>query len=87
MKTFAELTTMRVGGAPRELREATTREQLIETALKVWASNEPWLLLGGGSNTVVADEGFDGTLILIATRGISEVSTPFVVPAGRAASG
>jgi UDP-N-acetylmuramate dehydrogenase len=87
MKTFAELTTMRVGGAPRELREATTREQLIETALEVWASNEPWLLLGGGSNTVVADEGFDGTLLLIATKGISEVSTPFVVPAGRAATG
>lgn len=87
LKTFAELTTLRVGGAPRELREATTREQLIEIALDVWASNEPWLLLGGGSNTVVADEGFDGTLILIATRGISEVSTSFVVPEGRAASG
>ena len=86
-RTFAELTTIRVGGAPRELREATTRGQLIETVLDVWASNEPWLLLGGGSNTVVADEGFDGTLILIATRGISEVSTFVTVPAGRAASG
>jgi len=78
---------MRVGGAPRELREATTREQLIETALDVWASNEPWLLLGGGSNTIVSDEGFDGTLILISSRGISEVSTSFIVPEGRAASG
>jgi UDP-N-acetylmuramate dehydrogenase len=87
MRTFAELTTMRVGGAPRELREATTRENLIETALEVWASNEPWMLLGGGSNTIVADEGFDGTLILIATRGISEASTSYVVPEGRAASG
>ena len=78
---------MRVGGAPRELREATTREQLIETAREVWASNEPWLLLAGGSNTIVADEGFDGTLILIATRGMSEVTTSYSVPAGRAASG
>lgn len=86
-RTFAELTTMRIGGAPRELREATTREQLIETALDVWGSNEPWLLLGGGSNTIVADDGFDGTVILISTRGISEVSTSFIVPAGRAASG
>ncbi|MBK5239518.1 MAG: UDP-N-acetylenolpyruvoylglucosamine reductase, partial [Actinomycetales bacterium] len=60
LKTFAELTTIRVGGAPRELREATTREELIETALDVWASSEPWLLLGGGSNTIVSDEGFDG---------------------------
>jgi UDP-N-acetylmuramate dehydrogenase len=86
MKTFAELTTMRVGGAPRELREVTTREQLIEVALEVWASHEPWLLLGGGSNTVVADEGFDGTVILIATRGMSEVSTSYVVPEGKAVS-
>lgn len=87
MKTFAELTTIRVGGAPRELREATTREELIATARHVWESNEPWLLLGGGSNTIVSDEGFDGTLILISSRGISEVSTSFIVPEGRAASG
>lgn len=84
MKTFAELTTMRVGGAPRELREVTTREQLIEVAREVWASHEPWLLLGGGSNTVVADEGFDGTVILIATRGMAEVSAGLIVPEGRA---
>ena len=87
MKTFAELTTIHVGGAPRELFEATTREQLIETMREVWDSNEPWLLLGGGSNTVVADEGFDGTLVLIRTRGISEVTTSYIVPEGRAASG
>jgi UDP-N-acetylmuramate dehydrogenase len=86
-RTFAELTTIRVGGAPRELFEATTREQLIAIMTEVWASNEPWLLLGGGSNTVVADEGFDGTLVLIRTRGISEVTTSYVVPEGRAASG
>src|SRR5690606_16161533 len=29
-----------------------------------------WLILGGGSNLVVADEGFDGTVIRVATRGI-----------------
>lgn len=86
-RTFADLTTIRVGGAPRELREATTRQDLIDTALEVWASNEPWLLLGGGSNTVVADEGFDGTVILIATRGIADVGTSFFVPEGKAASG
>ncbi|MBK5238619.1 MAG: UDP-N-acetylmuramate dehydrogenase, partial [Actinomycetales bacterium] len=65
----------------------TTREELIETALDVWASSEPWLLLGGGSNTIVSDEGFDGTVILISTRGISEASTSFIVPEGRVASG
>ena len=86
-RTFADLTTIRVGGPPRELREATTPGQLVETALDVWASNEPWLLLGGGSNTIVAAEGFDGTVILISTRGISDTSTSYIVPEGRAASG
>src|SRR5271169_3780626 len=46
-------------------------EDLIEA---VWAADgggEPILILGGGSNLVVADEGFDGTVIQVATKGIS----------------
>lgn len=61
---------MQVGGPARELITATTREQLIEAALNTWDANEPWLILGGGSNTIVADEGFDGTVIHVQTQGI-----------------
>ena len=67
---LSTLTTMQVGGPARELITATTREQLIEAALDTWDSNEPWLILGGGSNTIVADEGFDGTVIHVQTTGI-----------------
>ena len=35
------------------------------------ASGEPVLILGGGSNLVVADAGFDGTVVQVATRGVS----------------
>jgi UDP-N-acetylmuramate dehydrogenase len=38
--------------------------------LVVWGLDENWLLLVGGSNTVVADEGFDGIVIHVVTRGI-----------------
>lgn len=67
---LSTLTTMQVGGPARELITATTREQLIEVAVDTWDSNEPWLILGGGSNTIVADAGFDGTVIHVQTQGI-----------------
>ena len=35
------------------------------------AAGEPLLVLGGGSNLVVADEGFDGTVLQVATRGVA----------------
>ena len=39
----------------------------------MWGSGDEWLLLGGGSNTVMADEGFDGTVIRVVTRGIERL--------------
>jgi UDP-N-acetylmuramate dehydrogenase len=73
---------MRVGGPPRSLVQPETTGELVETARAVWESGEEWLLLAGGSNTVASDEGFDGTVIRIATRGIDAV-TDSDVPAGR----
>ena len=70
---LSELTTLRVGGRARALVTATTRDSLIEQTLDAWDSGENWLILGGGSNVVVADEGFDGTVICVATRGIEEL--------------
>lgn len=67
---LAELTTLRVGGAARELLSPETPAELVRQTIDTWASGEPWLLLGGGSNLLVADEGFDGTVIRVLTRGI-----------------
>lgn len=72
---LAELTTLRVGGAAREISTPTRRDELVSTALDVWATGEQWLVLGGGSNVLVADHGFDGYVIRTATRGISTVAT------------
>ena len=65
-----ELTTLRVGGPPRELLSPETPDELVRASLDVWASGEEWMALGGGSNIVVGDDGFDGTVIRILTRGI-----------------
>ncbi|MDP4586398.1 MAG: UDP-N-acetylmuramate dehydrogenase, partial [Microbacteriaceae bacterium] len=67
---FRELTTLRVGGAIADFREPSTRAELIETFRVVSSSRNPWLLVGGGSNIVVSDEPFDGTVLRVATRGI-----------------
>ena len=73
---LAPFTTLRVGGPAARLVTATTEPELIEAALRVWAEaddEDDWFVLGGGSNVVVADEGVEGTVIRVATRGIAPV--------------
>lgn len=70
---LADLTTMRVGGPAREYVSAFTGDDLVDAARAAWAADEPWLVLGGGSNLVVADEGFDGTVIHALSRGIERL--------------
>jgi len=69
---LSELTTLRVGGAADSVVTASTREELRDAALEAWGSGE-WLVLGGGSNVVVSDAGFPGTVILAASRGVERL--------------
>ena len=71
---FADLTTMRVGGDAYHSIDATTENELIAAAHDTWGGQEEWLILGGGSNLVVADDGFDGTVIRVLTRGIERLA-------------
>jgi len=66
---------MRVGGLPARLLSPATEQELVDAALTVWGSGEEWMLLGGGSNMVVSDEGFDGTVIRVLTRGVAVLAT------------
>jgi UDP-N-acetylmuramate dehydrogenase len=79
---LADLTTLHVGGEAERLVEPGTRDELLEVVRETWASGDEWLLLGGGSNVVVSDDGFDGTVVRVATRGIErlDVETPAVRP-------
>jgi UDP-N-acetylmuramate dehydrogenase len=67
---LADLTTLRLGGPVGRLVEATTAEELVEAVSSADAAGEPCLVLGGGSNLVVGDDGFPGTVVHIATRGV-----------------
>ena len=68
---LSEHTTLRLGGPARAWVEATTTEQLVEAVRSCDDAGTPVLLVAGGSNLVVADEGFDGTVVKIATRGVT----------------
>jgi UDP-N-acetylmuramate dehydrogenase len=68
--TLAGHTTLRLGGPAQAWVTATTEQELIDVVAGLDAAGEPVLVLGGGSNLVVADEGFDGTVVEVATAGI-----------------
>ena len=64
-------TTLRLGGPARAWVVASTEAELIEAVSAADSAGEQVLVLGGGSNLVIADAGFDGTVVEVATRGIS----------------
>ncbi|WP_300401181.1 UDP-N-acetylmuramate dehydrogenase [Nocardioides sp.] len=68
---LADHTTLRLGGPARTWVIATTEAELIAAVSAADDVGEPVLVLGGGSNLVVADEGFAGTVVAVATTGIS----------------
>src|SRR5690242_1260629 len=67
---LADFTTVGLGGSARAFVRAETEDELIDAVRTADAAGEPVLILGGGSNLVVADEGFDGTVIQVATLGV-----------------
>jgi UDP-N-acetylmuramate dehydrogenase len=75
-------TTLRLGGPAARLVEAATDEQLRAAVGAGTSAGEPLLLLAGGSNVVVADAGFPGTVVRIATRGIAREGDVLHVAAG-----
>lgn len=68
---LADLTTMRVGGPAQRYLEASTTDELVDAVREVDDADEPLLIVAGGSNLVVADEGVAGTVVRVATRGIT----------------
>jgi UDP-N-acetylmuramate dehydrogenase len=68
---LAAFTTLGIGGPARWFVEATSEEEVVEAS--EWARNRgaKLFVLGGGSNLVIADAGFDGLVLHIGLRGVS----------------
>lgn len=71
MTSLADFTTSAVGGPARRLVEARTEAEIIEAVQATDEAGEPLLLIGGGSNLVIADSGFAGTVVRIASTGFT----------------
>ena len=70
------LTTLKVGGPAARIIEPQGEPELLQSVLDVWDSGDDWFVLGGGSNVVISDEGFDGTVVRVATRGVARIVAP-----------
>ncbi|MFQ6145388.1 UDP-N-acetylmuramate dehydrogenase [Streptomyces seoulensis] len=79
---LAPLTTFRLGGPATRLITATTDAEVIDAVREADAAGTPLLVIGGGSNLVIGDKGFDGTALRIATRGFTLSGTTLELAAG-----
>ncbi len=79
---LAPLTTLRLGGPANRLITATTDDEVIAAVRAADAAGTPLLVIGGGSNLVIADKGFDGTALQIATSGFTLDGTRLELAAG-----
>jgi len=71
MTRLADLTTLHVGGPAQKLIYATGEAELIAAVQEADSNQTPLLILGGGSNVLVSDQGFPGTVVVVQTQGNS----------------
>lgn len=64
---LAPMTTFGIGGAARFFCEAASEEEMMEAVTYARDNNLEIFVLGGGSNILVSDEGFDGLVIKLAS--------------------
>lgn len=79
---LAPLTTFRLGGPATRLITATTDAEVIAAVREADGSGTPLLVIGGGSNLVIGDKGFDGIALRIATEGFTLDGTSLELAAG-----
>ncbi|MFD3946850.1 UDP-N-acetylmuramate dehydrogenase [Streptomyces sp. NPDC058579] len=79
---LAPLTTFRLGGPAARLITAVTDDEVIAAVREADRAGTPLLVIGGGSNLVIGDKGFDGTALRIATTGFTLDGTKLELAAG-----
>lgn len=70
---LSELTTAQIGGPARTYVKATSEQEIIAAVRAADEAGDRVLIVGGGSNLLIADEGFDGTVVHVASQGIEDI--------------
>ena len=71
MEALSNFTTLKVGGPAQKILHAQTEDELIEFVKTADQAGEKLLILGGGSNLLISDAGFAGTVIKVESSGSS----------------
>lgn len=79
---LADVTTLRLGGPCDDVVVADTQERLASSVMAADAEKVPLLLLSGGSNVVIADDGWPGRVVLVRSRGVRVRGDEVEVAAG-----
>jgi UDP-N-acetylmuramate dehydrogenase len=79
---LAPLTTFGIGGAARWLTEAGSEEEVAEAVRWARERQAQLFVLGGGSNLLVSDAGFDGLVLQMSLKGLAQHGAQFRVAAG-----
>ncbi|MGH8859620.1 MAG: UDP-N-acetylmuramate dehydrogenase [Jatrophihabitantaceae bacterium] len=79
---LSDLTTLRLGGPAARMVTASTADELVDKIASADAAGEAVLVVGGGSNLVVADAGWPGLVVLVRSDGIERDGDEVTVQAG-----
>jgi UDP-N-acetylmuramate dehydrogenase len=69
---LSDLTTLHLGGPAHQLLNCISEAELVHAVRAADATHEPLLVLGGGSNVVVADDGLAGPVACVRTSGVRQ---------------
>jgi len=81
-KMLSDVTTIRLGGTAKHFIECNSEEEIIRTLKFSSENNISVFVLGGGSNVIFDDEGFDGIILKVNLKGIEFAGDIVTVKAG-----
>ncbi len=79
---LADYTTFKIGGPAKFFIKAQTKDELGQALAWAKAKNLNYFILGGGSNLLVSDKGFDGLVIKLTNEEIEQSGNELVAGAG-----
>ena len=79
---FSDLTTLKIGGPVKEVIAVKNEPDLIRWVKQLATNHKTFLVIGGGSNLLVSDEGYNGVIIKNEITGIKQQGSDLIVGSG-----